>query len=244
MSRESLIWRTSTRSRALLGLIAFMFTSWTLWSTLVLPNLEPTVGWLHTVSSASIRLGLWVLPSAYYLWKFKSREPFAGLGLGFPSTIERGVGAMSLVGVAAVAVSVDVARKLNTNIAEVWLLLLSRGTFEGFQTPFFEELVFRGVIFSELLNLSGLSQRAELLPFSARIQRAWLANLGASLVFVGMHWPWWIYVDGLGLGLFVKSLPVFLLSLVLGVVFARGRSLWPCVLLHWLNNSLAQLVGA
>lgn len=244
MSRESLIWRTSTRSRALLGLIAFMFTSWTLWSTLVLPNLEPTVGWLHTVSSASIRLGLWVLPSAYYLWKFKTKEPLGGLGLGLPSTLERGLGAMSLVSVAALAVSVDVARKLNTNIPEVWSLLVSRGGFEGFQTPFFEELVFRGVIFSELLSLSGLSRRAELLPFSVRIQRAWLANLGASLVFVGMHWPWWIYVDGLGFGLFIKSLPVFLLSLVLGVVFARGRSLWPCVLLHWLNNSLAQLVGA
>lgn len=243
MSRESLIWRTGARSRALLGLIAFMFTSWTLWSTMVLPYLEPTVGWLHTVSAASIRLGLWVLPSAYYLWKFKTREPVRGLGLGLPSTLERGLGAMSLASVAALAVSVDVARKLNATIPEVWLLLWSRGNFEGFQTPFFEELVFRGVIFSEMLNLSGLSQRAELLPLRVRIQRAWLANLGASLVFVGMHWPWWIYVDGLGLGLFIKSLPVFLLSLVLGVVFARGRSLWPCVLLHWLNNSLAQLVG-
>lgn len=94
-----------------------------------------------------------------------------------------------------------------------------------------------------MLSLSGLSQRAELLPFATRIKRAWFANLGASLVFVGMHWPWWIYVEGLSFGIFVKSLPVFLLSLVLGVVFTRGRSLWPCVLLHWLNNSLAGLVG-
>ncbi len=108
------------------------------------------------------------------------------------------------------------------------------------ETPLFEELVFRGVVFSELLRLSGLSGAAKPLPLRDRIQRAWLANLGASLVFVGMHWPWWIFTEGLAT-LPMRSLPVFLLSLVLGVVFARGRSLWPCVWLHWLNNSLSQL---
>lgn len=244
MSRDSLIRRTSARSRALLGLIAIMFTLWTLWSTAALPYLPEATGALHTVQSVLVRVALWVAPSAYYLWKYKRADALSGLGLGPPPSVERGLAATSLVVAAALAVSVDVSRKLNVQIAEVWLELWRRGAFEGFQTPFFEELVFRGVIFSELLSLSGLSQHAELLPFTTRIKRAWLANLGASLVFVGMHWPWWIFTEGLGTGLLMKSLPVFLLSLVLGVVFARGRSLWPCVVLHWLNNSLAQLAGS
>lgn len=244
MSRDSLIRRTWDRSRALLGLIAIMFTLWTLWSTAVLPYLPETAGLLHSAQSVFIRIVLWVAPSAYYLWRYKRERALSGLGLGLPPTLQRGFAAMSLVVVAALAVSVDVSRKLNLQVAEVWLELWQRGAFEGFQTPFFEELVFRGVIFSELLSLSGLSREAELLPFATRIQRAWLANLGASLVFVGMHWPWWIFTEGLGVALLMKSLPVFLLSLVLGIVFARGASLWPCVLLHWLNNSLAQLAGS
>lgn len=243
MSRDSLIRRTSDRSRALLGLIAVMFILWTLWSTAVLPYLPQSEGWLHAAQSIFIRVCLWVVPSAYYLWKYKRERALSGLGLGLPPTLERGLAAMSLVVAAALAVSVDVARKLAVPIPEVWLELWQRSAFEGFQTPFFEELVFRGVIFSELLSLSGLSRDAELLPFATRIKRAWLANLGASLVFVGMHWPWWIFTEGLGLVLLMKSLPVFLLSLVLGIVFARGTSLWPCVILHWLNNSLAQLAG-
>lgn len=244
MSRDSLIRSTSDRSRALLGLIAIMFTLWTLWSTAVLPYLPHATGPAHTVQSIFVRVALWVVPSAVYLWKYKGGRAFVDIGLGPPPSIERGLAATSLVMVAALAVSVDVSRKLNVQLAEVWVELWRRGAFEGFQTPFFEELVFRGVIFSELLSLSGLSQQARLLPFATRIKRAWLANLGASLVFVGMHWPWWIFTEGLGVGLFMKSLPVFLLSLVLGVVFARGRSIWPCVGLHWLNNSLAQLAGS
>lgn len=244
MSRASLIRRTSDRPRALLALIAVMFGLWTVWSTMVLPYLPEVRGTWHTVQSVFVRVTLWVMPCAWYLWTYKRDRVLEDMGLGLPSNVERGLGAMSLVAVAALAVSVDVSRKLDVTVAEVWQELWNRGVYEGFQTPFFEELVFRGVIFAELLRLSGLSQRAELLPFTTRIKRAWLANLGASLVFVGMHWPWWIFTEGLGLGLLVKSLPVFLLSLVLGVVFARGRSVWPCILLHWLNNSLAQLAGS
>lgn len=244
MSRDSLIRRTSARSRALLGLIAVMFTLWTLWSTAALPHLPPTHGALNTVQSALVRVALWVAPSGLYLWKYKRAHALEGLCLGPPPSLERGLAAMSLVIAAALAVSVDVSRKLSVPIGEVWLELWRQGTFEGFQTPFFEELVFRGVIFSELLSLSGLSQQAQPLPFAVRLKRAWIANFAASLVFVGMHWPWWIFTEGLGFGLLLKSLPVFLLSLVLGVVFARGRSLWPCVGLHWLNNSLAQLAGS
>lgn len=143
MSRESLIRRTSARSKALLGLIALMFTLWTLWSTAVLPYLQPTVGFIHTAQSVAIRLVLWVFPAALYLWRYKPNAPWRGLGLGLPSSMDRGFGSLSLVVAAALAVSVDVARKLGTNIPQVWVELWARGNFEGFQTPFFEELVFR-----------------------------------------------------------------------------------------------------
>lgn len=226
--------------RALLLLIGGMLTLWTTWSTSILPRLPETTGALHTLQSIGVRVLLWVVPCGVYLWHFNRRNMVRGLALGVPPRWDAFAAACMLAIVAALAVSVDVARKLGTDVAGVWVRLVTAGVYEGLQTPFFEELVFRGVIFSELLRLSGLSGDARPLPLKDRIQRAWLANTGASLVFVGMHWPWWIYTEGLST-LPVRSLPVFLLSIVLGVVFARGRSLWPCVWLHWINNSLSQL---
>lgn len=244
MTRQSVMLRAAVRPRALLILIAVMLGLWTVWSTAILPRLPPTTGLLHTVQSMGVRLLFWVLPCAVYLWVTQGRHAWRIIRLGPPPTVRRLLSSLLLVLTAAIAVSIDVADKLGTSIPNTWLRLGAEGRFEGFQTPFFEELVFRGVIFSELLILSGLDDTAQPLPLATRLKRAWLANFAASLVFVGMHWPWWIFTGGLGLGLLEQSLPVFLLSLVLGVVFARGQSLWPCVLLHWLNNSLAQLAGS
>ena len=244
MSRDAAVTRAATRPRALLILIATMLGLWTVWSTAILPRLPPTSGTLHTIQSIGVRLLFWVVPCAVYLWATQGAQSWRMLRLNPPPDYRRLMSSMGLVAVASVAVSVDVARKLGTTVPGVWVKLVSDGRFEGFETPFFEELVFRGVIFSELLLLSGLDDTARPLPFTTRLKRAWLANLAAGLVFVGMHWPWWIFTGGLGISLLEKSLPILLLSLVLGVVFARGQSLWPCVLLHWLNNSLAQLAGS
>lgn len=213
---------------------------WTIWSTGILPRLPTTVGAVHLAQSVGVRLLFWILPCAVYLARVRRHDLLAGLGLGRPPSASGVVAASVLAVVAALAVSVDVARKLGLGLGEVWWRLVATQTFEGPETPLFEELVFRGVVFSELLRLSVLSSAEEPLPLRERIQRAWLANLAASLVFVGMHWPWWIFTEGLST-LPMRSLPVFLLSLVLGVVFARGKSLWPCVWLHWINNSLSQL---
>lgn len=226
--------------RALLVLIGSMLLLWTVWSTSILPRLPTTIGAPHVAQSVGVRVLLWVIPCAVYLARAKGREALDGVGLGWPRSWSGLSAAFLLSCAAALAVSVDVSRKLGIDVVGVWQLLLATRAFEGLQTPLFEEVVFRGVIFSELLRLSGLSDAAQPLPLTDRIRRAWLANTGASLVFVGMHWPWWIFTEGFAT-LPVRSLPVFLLSIVLGVVFARGRSLWPCVWLHWINNSLSQL---
>jgi membrane protease YdiL (CAAX protease family) len=146
------------------------------------------------------------------------------------------------------AITLNVAQELETHPVEVWRLLLASYEFEFPATPLFEEFVFRGVVFAGLLEVfvyAALGQyhvdpkKSALLTWRA----AWSANLLATIVFVGAHWPYWIFTDGLGASLIMKSLPVFLLSLVLGMLFARGRSIWPCVLLHWINNELSALVS-
>jgi membrane protease YdiL (CAAX protease family) len=137
-----------------------------------------------------------------------------------------------------------------------------------------EELVFRGVILAELLNLAVAEQgrvgaatpnaaasagnvvsapeERSATPLNAtpgvpepeRLRLSfWMANLSTSLAFVGLHWPWWIFTEGLSFVVLARSAGVFALSSVLGMLLVRSRSIWPCVFVHWLNNALVSLLN-
>jgi membrane protease YdiL (CAAX protease family) len=166
--------------------------------------------------------------------------------LGLPPTGRHWVWSFGVTLAATLAISLNVSRELKTHPAAVWQHLIGSYEFEFPATPFFEELVFRGVVFSSLLEIALATTFAgpsvdEASAAVSRWKAAWAANLLATVVFVGAHWPYWIYTAGVTT-LLMKSLPVFLLSLVLGMLFARGRSLWPCVILHWVNNELSSLI--
>jgi membrane protease YdiL (CAAX protease family) len=234
------------RSRALLWLIGTLLGLWTAWATLVLPRLEPTQGLEYHLRSFGVRLVLWVLPCAVFLWTQYGRNSLRPLQLGLPPTWRHWAWSLGVTAAATLAISLNVARELGLTPGSVWERLIRNYSFEFPSTPLFEELVFRGVVLAGLLDITLtsvlLEQGASGFPTPlSRWRAAWGANVLATLVFVGAHWPYWIYTEGLE-KLAVKSLPVLLLSLVLGMLFARGRSLWPCVLLHWANNELSALV--
>ncbi len=230
------------RVQALLTLLGVLFGGWLCWSTLLLPRLPALHGWAHVLQSIGVRLLLWVVPAAVYLWRTQRPSPLAPLRLSLPRSTHEWSSALVLVALAAYFVSLDVAHKLNVAAPHVWVAALRRAPESFPVAPLFEELIFRGVIFAELLSLLGVNRHIRRDDLRAR-GRVWLANLAQSLVFVGLHWPWWILADGIGASFFQKSGGVFLLSLVLGMVFVRGRSLWPCILLHWMNNLLSSLTG-
>jgi membrane protease YdiL (CAAX protease family) len=228
--------------RALSVLVALLIGCWTLWATVFLPILQPVTGWEHTARSIGVRLLFWVLPCGVYLWLRHGKQALSRLGLGPPRTLRQALFGANVTAVAAFAVSLDVGRKLEIPVSQVWARFTSNLEW-AFPTPaVFEELIFRGVILSELLLLLGVGEIGMATPYRERAH-AWLATLLASVVFVGLHWPWWIFTEGVGEPFLTKSIGVFLLSLVLGMQFFRTRSLWPCVLLHWLNNQLSALTG-
>jgi membrane protease YdiL (CAAX protease family) len=229
-------------ARALLGLIAALLVLWTIWSTQILPLLPRAEGVVHTLQSVGVRLLLWGLPCGIYLWRKRGRQAFRGLRLELPPTWRHAFVAVVIVVLASFAVSLDVARKLAVPPSEVWARC-----FESIGSAFptgelLEELTFRSVLLSELLALWG-ADSSEGLTQASRRRRAWLANIAASTVFVGLHWPWWIFTLGLGERFLVNSAGVFLLSLVLGILFIASRSVWPCVVLHAVNNALSSLTG-
>lgn len=228
-------------ARALTVLVLVLFVLWTIWSTLVLPSLPELEGGAREVQAIAVRVALWVVPCAIYLWRQHQRAALASLRLGLPPTGRHWLVAAFVMAVASFAVSVDVARKLSVPTSEVWQRVFAEAQWTFPTAPLFEELIFRGVLLSELLSLLAVEVRAPEAPVSRR-QRAWLANLGASVAFTGLHWPWWIFTEGMAGPFWEKTAGVMLISLVLGMLFIASRSLWPCVLLHWLNNALSGLV--
>jgi membrane protease YdiL (CAAX protease family) len=231
------------RARALLGLIAGLLCGWTIWATLILPSLPPAEGMAHTIRSVGVRVLLWVVPSGAYLWLRYRRHALFGLRLNLPPQAAHWRVAIAITAAAGFTVSLDVARKLAVPTSEVWLRLLQTYEPSFPTTEVFEELIFRGVVLSELLVLLGAAAEPRAQDVAMR-GRAWLANVTASLVFVGLHWPWWIYTHGVGEWFWMNTAGVFLISLVLGMLFIRTRSLWPCVVLHWLNNALSALASS
>lgn len=179
------------------------------------------------------RAVFWLLPSGIYLvaiWKGRWWQP---LGLGFPlgsPQIWRTLLVTSLVsGLLVLGTATQMGLSPLSLLSD-----LARHNRPDWSAPLLEELVFRGVILSELLDWTfdssknGLELRAKF----------WAIQLGAALLFLSVHLPWWLSHLGFAAALRM-SLPVFTTGLILGFVFAHTRSLWACILLHWLNNQLS-----
>jgi membrane protease YdiL (CAAX protease family) len=96
--------------------------------------------------------------------------------------------------------------------------------------------VFRGVILAELINWARDSSKD---PTSLRL-RFWVGMVLAAMIFVLVHWPFWLSHFGLSATL-VRSVPLLAFSLIVGFVFANTRSIWACIFLHYLNNQLSLL---
>jgi len=195
---------------------------------------------MHTLQSILVRVALWGVPSGVYLWTQYGRDALRPMRLGLPPTAMHWAQGIGISVLASVAVSLAVARKLDVPPVVVWSMV-PQSLFRGFPAgELFEELTFRGVVLSQMLAVLGVGD-FDWGTDQRRRLKFWLANFTASAVFVGLHWPWWIYTHGFVADFWTKSAGVFLISLVLGAVFVRGRSLWPCVALHWMNNALSSL---
>lgn len=94
-------------------------------------------------------------------------------------------------------------------------------------TPLVEEVLFRGLVLHELMALTSWSR----------------ANATASLLFVGVHLPHWLWRDGATLGVAINAVGVFVFSFLAGWLYAKSRSVWPPALAHALNNLLATLLS-
>ena len=95
-----------------------------------------------------------------------------------------------------------------------------------FFSPIWEEILFRGFF------LNRLNERISF----------WSANAISALLFMLVHWPYWISKHGFSAGVIKDSANVFLLGCLFGWVMKKSNSLWPAIGAHIANNFISGLI--
>jgi membrane protease YdiL (CAAX protease family) len=205
----------------LVGLAAF-FVVWSLRATVFyfIDVSIPSDFW-RSVYSTAIKAALWLAPAYIYVRWIRGAPALKYLGISVvPSGREWNVAALvtalylgSVVGLEVAIGGKSLHLSLPTSFAFDFLAA----------SALIEEILFRGLVLHEF------SRRFSGVP----------ANIIASLLFVGVHWPYWLWSRGPGIGVLADSVGVFLASLLFGWLYLRTRSIWPCFVAHVANNIVA-----
>ncbi|NUM47544.1 MAG: CPBP family intramembrane metalloprotease [Anaerolineales bacterium] len=182
---------------------------------------------LRLVYSTGIKFALWVLPAFAFAYRIRREAPFHALGFTtFPSARQW----LPLLLILGTYLGVIIGFETLTGQKELTFTRPLTFTFSGFlftfASPLIEEILFRGLLLKEF---------AHLMP-------KWRANLLTSLLFAGIHLPFWLSQEGFTPMVIANTVGVMLFSLVAGWLFLRSKSLWPPYLAHVLNNIVAGLL--
>ncbi len=182
------------------------------------------------IFSKHVKFVLWVLPAGAYLIWIDKQNPLSVMRVRTPVD-KQGLLIGSLVTSADFIVIFGLEKFISGRtlapLAQANALLWGVTLARVFFSPITEELLFRGFILPKL---------EEHLPF-------WTANAIQAALFTAMHWPNWIWVNGLANWLPQTSLATFALGLLFGWLCKRTNSIWPPVAAHILNNFLTAFLA-
>ena len=221
-----------TKRRSAVELLLFILCLFAIWSVratflyAIDASIEPAA--LRTVYSVTVKLILWVLPAFGYVLWVRRAPPLRYLGISVLPAARKWIKYLVVIGLflgAQVAYETFVGGKALAP-AGISLSITLPGVLSFGVSPFLEELLFRGLLLHEL---------AELLP-------RWGANLLASLLFAGIHLPFWLSHDGMSGALLSNTAGVFVFSLLAGWLYLDSSSIWPPTLAHIANNCVAALL--
>ena len=223
---------TTTKRRSAVELFLFILCLFAIWSARAtfLYAIDESIApeGLRTVYSVTVKLILWVLPAFGYVFWVRRVSPIRYLGIAVMPSARKWLKYLVVIGLflsAQVAFQSIVGGKAPT-LAGISISITLPGVLTFVVSPFLEELLFRGLLLHEL---------AELLP-------RWSANLLTSLLFAGIHLPFWLSHDGMSGALLTNTAGVFIFSLLAGWLYLDSASIWPPTLAHIANNCVAALL--
>jgi membrane protease YdiL (CAAX protease family) len=212
--------------------MAGFYLIWILRATWVYSTIDQSIQgdvW-RLVFSNVVKFVLWVLPAAAYIIWCKQQPVLESL------KVNTALDKQGLVWATAVStlyfviiLSVEFFASQRTlaplSSSSAWAIT---GTLLSILfSPIIEELFFRGFVLNELETRFGF----------------WKGNLLQALLFVLVHWPNWVWTNGLQQQTLATSGGIFTLATLLGWAAKRTISIWPPVVIHTLNNFIAAFVG-
>ncbi len=177
-----------------------------------------------------LKLVMWVFPAAAFAALLRHASPANYLGLSaWPNqrNWSRCLGATVAFLLVIALIELLVGQK-SYSLASLTSLPMALWFLQFLLSPLIEELFFRGLVMRELLTL---------LPTS-------LATVLTSLLFAGIHLPYWLSHRGATWAVTADAGGVFVFSVVACWMFAKTRSIWPSTVAHIANNVLAAIVVA
>ena len=223
---------TTTKRRSAVELLLFIVCLFAIWSVratflyAIDASIEPDS--LRTVYSVSVKLILWGLPAFGYVYWVRRASPFRYLGISVMPSARKWIKYLVVIGLflAVQVVFETIVGGKALSLAGISVSITLPGVLSLVVSPFLEELLFRGLLLHEL---------AELLP-------RWGANLLTSLLFAGIHLPFWLSHGGMSGTLLINTAGVFIFSLLAGWLYLDSSSIWPPTVAHIANNCVAALL--
>jgi membrane protease YdiL (CAAX protease family) len=186
------------------------FVVWTAWIILAW-----TFALVPEAARPVLRAAIWITAALIWVRWQEIKAPLAWLGLKPVNLGTVALSAAAFLGLLAWnGVRVAVMGGALGRAGQLGPLAL----LTGFVGIFVEELVFRGVVQTQL----------------AEMMRSWLAIPLAAVLFLMIHVPGWLL---LGLPMTPQLVgTVFAIGVICGALRQWSRSLWPGVAAHWANN--------
>ncbi|MBX7258018.1 MAG: CPBP family intramembrane metalloprotease [Candidatus Hydrogenedentes bacterium] len=202
------------------------YAAWTLRVVLLLPHegaIQPEI--VKRVYLDTLRILLWIVPLWVYLIRVERVSPIASLGLNTFPMGRRALESVAIAGVffaVLVTVAITLEHKVTIFQKDVPLGRWPMIFFGMWAAPVIEEIFFRGFVYRRLRE----------------VFRFQTANGINALLFVSIHIPGWLYLQGLNTGMAANAVGVLIIGWVLGLLMERAQSVWPPILAHFFNNLL------
>jgi len=198
---------------------------WSIYTSLLFPVIRSNLGALGSeLVSEAVKLVLWTMPAIVFVRHYSSdmfltlREMLTARFKPLPYLL-----LSSGVLVYSLATSIFINGKITLNLPNPLSPLIGTVLLVGIT----EEVLFRGFFMNALL----------------RKTKAAFAVIISSLLFLVIHFPWWIYNGKFSdpLSALVDCVAVFALGLIFGWTFLKSRNIFVSIFVHMLWNLLLTL---